>query len=101
MDTLKMNRCFALEICATASGMPSRWKTLEAQVGSNSDIAVYQELGTARIPPRSFLGGAMSDELTKIKKIIGETMFGVLIGKTPAAALVGDEVVEGGIAIGQ
>jgi hypothetical protein len=27
----------------------------EVQVGSNSDIAVYQELGTSRIPPRSFL----------------------------------------------
>ena len=26
-----------------------------ALVGSNSDIAVYQELGTSRIPPRSFL----------------------------------------------
>jgi hypothetical protein len=26
-----------------------------AVVGSNSDIAVYQELGTSRIPPRSFL----------------------------------------------
>ena len=27
-------------------------------VGSNSKIAVYQELGTSRIPPRSFIGGA-------------------------------------------
>jgi hypothetical protein len=27
-------------------------------IGSNSEIAVYQELGTSRIPPRSFLGGA-------------------------------------------
>lgn len=27
-------------------------------VGSDSPIAVYQELGTSRIPPRSFLGGA-------------------------------------------
>jgi hypothetical protein len=30
----------------------------EAQVGSNNDIAVYQELGTSRIPPRSFLAQA-------------------------------------------
>lgn len=30
----------------------------KAEVGSNSDIAVYQELGTSRIPARSFLGGA-------------------------------------------
>jgi len=27
-------------------------------VGSNSDIAVYQEYGTSRIPPRPFLAGA-------------------------------------------
>lgn len=27
-------------------------------VGSPSKIALYQELGTAKIPPRSFLGGA-------------------------------------------
>jgi len=32
-------------------------------VGSNSDIAVYQELGTSRIPPRSFLqASAMRSE---------------------------------------
>jgi phage gpG-like protein len=29
-----------------------------AYVGSNLNIAVYQELGTSRIPPRSFLMGA-------------------------------------------
>ena len=31
---------------------------IEGIVGSASEIAVYQELGTARIPPRSFLGVA-------------------------------------------
>src|SRR6266480_157414 len=30
----------------------------EGYVGSNSDIAGFQELGTSRIPPRSFLAGA-------------------------------------------
>ncbi|QEH36502.1 hypothetical protein OJF2_50860 [Aquisphaera giovannonii] len=44
----------------------------EAQVGSNSDIAVYQELGTQHIPPRSFLGGAVVDEMDRIIKIVGE-----------------------------
>lgn len=33
----------------------------EAHIGSNNDIALYQELGTSRIPPRSFLGGAMAE----------------------------------------
>lgn len=30
----------------------------EGVVGSTSEIAVYQELGTSRVPPRSFLGAA-------------------------------------------
>jgi phage gpG-like protein len=29
-----------------------------AYIGSNSEVAKYQELGTAKIPPRSFLVGA-------------------------------------------
>lgn len=33
-------------------------KGLEAAIGSTSDIAVYQELGTEKIPPRPFLGPA-------------------------------------------
>ena len=31
---------------------------LEAVIGSDSDIMVYQELGTSRIPPRAVLGPA-------------------------------------------
>lgn len=30
----------------------------EGAVGSDADIAMFQELGTSRIPPRSFLGAA-------------------------------------------
>ena len=40
-----------------------------AYVGSDSDIAVWQELGTDKIPARSFLGGAAvrkSDEAVEI-----------------------------------
>lgn len=53
----------------------------EAQVGSNSDIAVYQELGTQHIPPRSFLGGAVVDEMDRIIKIVGEDAVAALVGK--------------------
>ena len=53
----------------------------EAQVGSNSDIAVYQELGTATIPPRSFLGGAAAESVDKIIAIIGEDSVMALTGK--------------------
>ena len=62
----------------------------EAQVGSNSDIAVYQELGTAKIPPRSFLGGAAVETMPRIVE---------LIGATAKAALVGKEVHSGRIEI--
>jgi hypothetical protein len=34
----------------------------EAQVGSNDDKAVWQELGTIHIPPRSFLAGAAAEK---------------------------------------
>jgi phage gpG-like protein len=53
----------------------------EAQVGSNSDIAVYQELGTTTIPPRSFLGGAAVESLDEIITIVGEDAVAALIGK--------------------
>ncbi len=41
-------------------------------IGSNSDKAVWQELGTARIPPRSFLQGAALHSKDKILSTIGE-----------------------------
>lgn len=39
-------------------------------IGSNSDIMVYQEFGTATIPPRPVLGPAMFQARDKIKKIM-------------------------------
>jgi HK97 gp10 family phage protein len=53
---------------------------LEAQIGSNSDIAVYQELGTDHMPPRSFLGGAMVEKLPEIQEIMGCEIVAALIG---------------------
>ena len=53
----------------------------EVQIGSNSDIAVYQELGTKNIPPRSFLGGAVVDEIDKITDTIGKAAYAALIGE--------------------
>ncbi len=43
----------------------------EAVVGSTSDIAVYQELGTAAIPPRPFVGPAGFRNAEKIAKLFG------------------------------
>jgi phage gpG-like protein len=42
----------------------------EAHVGSNNQKAVYQELGTSRIPPRSFLMGAA---MHKERQIVEDT----------------------------
>jgi phage gpG-like protein len=56
----------------------------EAAVGSNDDVAVYQELGTKSIPPRSFLGAAAVHKEAEVVELLGE---GVVSG------LVGDEVV--------
>jgi phage gpG-like protein len=41
----------------------------EGHVGSNNDKAVWQELGTSRIPPRSFLAGALHHEAPEIVKM--------------------------------
>jgi hypothetical protein len=40
-------------------------------VGSTSKIAAYQELGTGRIPPRSFLAAAAMHEEHKIHEMMG------------------------------
>ena len=53
----------------------------EVTIGSDSDKAVWQELGTETIPPRSFLGGAMAEELPKLKAILGEGIVAALVGK--------------------
>lgn len=41
-------------------------------IGSNDDKAVWQELGTARIPPRPFLQGAALHKKKEILSIIGD-----------------------------
>lgn len=47
----------------------------EADIGSNSDIAVYQELGTGTIPPRPFLAGAASAMGEHVAEAMGEIIF--------------------------
>ena len=51
-----------------------------ANVGSNDDKAVWQELGTARIPARSFLGGAAAHKGKEVADAIAkEVLTGFLI----------------------
>lgn len=48
----------------------------EAHIGSNSDKAVWQELGTARgIPPRSFLAETARRKEGEVREIIGQAVF--------------------------
>ena len=52
----------------------------EGHVGSDSDIALYQELGTAKIPARSFLGGSAFELAPEISREIGVEYFAFLSG---------------------
>ncbi len=52
-----------------------------AHVGSNDQNAVYQELGTSKIPPRSFLMGAAIHKLPEVGHAIGETIVAHLEGR--------------------
>lgn len=55
-------------------------KAGKAFVGSNSDVLVYQELGTENMPPRSILGGALARKSHEIEKILGDSVKGALLG---------------------
>jgi phage gpG-like protein len=43
----------------------------EAAIGSNDPVAVYQELGTKSIPPRSFLGQAAVRKEREVVDLLG------------------------------
>jgi hypothetical protein len=63
---------------------------LEGAVGSNNDKAVWHELGTSRIPPRSFLMGAALAMEPKIYKMAERAVVAVMLGK----GLYGSEMAE-------
>jgi hypothetical protein len=52
----------------------------EGCVGSDSPIAVYQELGTSRIPPRSFLVSSAISSEDKIHRMAGAAAVAALSG---------------------
>jgi phage gpG-like protein len=59
-------------------------------VGSNLDKAVWHELGTSRIPPRSFLAGAAMHEEERIHKMATRAAMAVMLGR----GLHGSEMAE-------
>jgi HK97 gp10 family phage protein len=62
----------------------------QAEVGSNDPVAVYQEHGTAKMPPRSILGGAAVRSIPKVLHIVGSDAVMVLRGKSHADVPVHD-----------
>lgn len=52
-----------------------------AVVGSDSQIAVWQELGTKRMPARSFLGRAVFVKVKEAMKVIVQSSLGHLAGR--------------------
>lgn len=60
----------------------------EAVIGSNDDIAVMLELGTSRMPPRSFLGGAGFRKGPEVAKILGHGAVKALVGAEVAGRLL-------------
>lgn len=62
----------------------------EAYIGSDDQILEYQELGTAKMPPRSILGGAAVRKTNEVLVTLGTEVVG---------ALVGAEVVAGGLKV--
>jgi phage gpG-like protein len=53
----------------------------EAYIGSNHDCAVFQEMGTATIPPRPFLTAAAMHKRQEVADAIGEHIVKVLLPK--------------------
>lgn len=52
----------------------------EGCIGTDDPIAEYQELGTSRIPPRSFLAGAAVRKGPQVAHILGLSVVRALVG---------------------
>lgn len=50
-------------------------------VGSGLDEAVWQEMGTERIPPRSFLGGAAARKGHEVARLLGRDVVSSIAGR--------------------
>jgi phage gpG-like protein len=59
-------------------------------VGSNSDVAVAQECGTSRIPPRSFLALAAMEEGPAVAKMMSKVVGAALGGRFANGSAVGE-----------
>ena len=74
----RRSRCYAPESCETRSS--TSCMALEGAVGSDLERAVWQELGTSRIPPRSFLVSSAISSEDKIRRMAAATTVAALSG---------------------
>ena len=58
----------------------------EVTIGSDSQIARWQELGTSRIPPRPFLSGAAHQKMPEVLHIIGDAVVSAISGTNKSGA---------------
>jgi hypothetical protein len=59
----------------------------EAQIGTNSDIAVYQEFGTTTIPPRPFIGPSAYYKEKDVARAARDIVGAALAGRSLAGEL--------------
>lgn len=67
---------------------------LEAEIGSDDDVMVYQELGTETIPPRPVLGPAAIRSEKAIQRILGEAALLGILGMHSLPAELGVSQLE-------
>ena len=64
----------------------------EGTVGSDSDVMVWQEFGTSKMPPRPVLGIALYDNLDKIQDMIGHAAVSGFVGASPIHPSLGYDI---------
>jgi phage gpG-like protein len=77
----KMQSGMLLESGAMRASIEWHSEGNSGEVGSNSDVALFQELGTSKIPPRSFLGGAAAAMGPAIEKLAARAVVACIAGK--------------------
>jgi HK97 gp10 family phage protein len=63
---------------ALRDSIRSRVKGLKGHIGSNSQIAVYQEFGTDKMPPRPILSLALRRKRKTIRTMVGKDLIAAI-----------------------
>ena len=55
--------------------------TIKGVIGSDDEVAIYQEMGTSRIPPRPFLSSALIEGKQIVEESMGQFLTNVLMNR--------------------